>query len=97
MSVGNPQTLNDWNGNAGAIAVQLREILHRVEVYADELSRITDADLEALGMASGDVSVLRSAVADMLDLATVFKGGASGHLTGTYDYTQFVGLLYGCI
>ena len=95
MSAGNPQTMNDWNYRSGSLAVQLRETLHMIAVFATELGAITDADLIALGFVQADVNTLRSAIGDANDLATIFGGGASVHLTGTYDYTTFVKLLYG--
>ena len=95
MTAGNPQTMNDWNWRAGSLAVQLRETLHTITVFAQELGAITDAGLIALGFVQADVDTLRSAIGDASDLATIFGGGASVHLTGTYDYTTFVKLLYG--
>lgn len=97
MSAGNPQGLSDWNNRAGQLAIQLREILHNIQVFKSELDAVTDATLTGLGMAQTDVDDLRSAYADAADLATIFTGGASIHLTGTYNYTQFLKLLYGVI
>jgi len=94
---GNPALKENWDSRSGNLAVSLREILHQIQTFKLELDTITDEDLEALGYSSGDVAILRSAIGDMDDLATVFNGGSSNHLTGTYDYTSFVKLLYGVV
>lgn len=95
MAAGNPQGLTDWNYRAGSLAVQLRETLHNIDVFAATLAATTDAVLLALGMAQADINTLRSAITDAADLSKVFNGTASVHLTGTYNYTQFIKLLYG--
>jgi hypothetical protein len=94
---GNPALMVNWDSRSGNLAVSLREIMHQIDVFSQELATITDAELEALGYSSEDVSVLRSAVADMEDLSLVFQGQASQHVTGTYDYQTFVKLLYGVV
>lgn len=95
MAAGNPQGLTDWNYRAGSLAVQLREVLHNIDVFSQELGAAPDATLLALGMAQGDVNTLRSAITDAADLSKVFNGLASAHVTGTYNYTTFIKLLYG--
>ena len=95
MSAGNPQTMNDWNYRSGSLAVQLEETLHLSAVVSSATGAITDAGLIARGFVEADINTLRSAIGDANDLATIFGGGTSIHLTGTYDYTTFVKLLYG--
>ena len=94
---GNPALKENWDSRSGNLAVSLRELLHQIQVFASELAAVTDADLLALGYVQTEIDILRSAVNDMDDLAGVFTGVSSTHLTGTYDYTSFVKLLYGVV
>jgi hypothetical protein len=99
MSVGFPQTLNDLNSQVGGQSVALREALRNVQRLKLQLDAVTDGVLLAApyALAQGDINTLRSAYVDMNDLALVYQGSASSHLTGTYDYRTFAKLLWGWV
>jgi hypothetical protein len=99
MSVGFPQTLNDLNSQVGGQSVALREALRNVQRLKLQLDAVTDGVLLAAPytLVQGDINTLRSAYVDMNDLALVYQGSASSHLTGTYDYRTFAKLLWGWV
>jgi hypothetical protein len=99
MSVGFAQTLNDLNSQVGGQSVALREALRNVQRLKLQLDAVTDGVLLAApyALAQGDINTLRSAYVDMNDLALVYQGSASSHLTGTYDYRTFAKLLWGWV
>jgi hypothetical protein len=99
VTVGFPQTLSDLNSQAGSLSVALRTDMVNIQRFQTQLAAIPDATLLAapIGLAQADINVLRSAFADMNDLANVYEGIASTHLTGTYDYRTFSKLLWGFV
>jgi len=99
MTVGFPQGLNDLNSQLGGVAVGVRESLRNAQRLQLQIAAITDATFLAApyALAQGDINTFRSAIGDLNDLAGVFQGSASSHLTGTYDYRTFSKLLWGFV
>ena len=99
MAVGFPQTAGDLNSRLGSISVAIREQLRNAQVLKGEIDAITDATflIAPFSLAQPDINNLRSAMSDLNDLANIFQGSASTHLTGTYDYRTFSKLLWGFV
>ena len=99
MTVGFPQTLTDLNSQLGGVAVGVREALRNAQRLQLQIAAIPDATFLAApyAMAQADINTMRSAITDLNDLAGVFQGSASAHLTGTYDYRTFSKLLWGFV
>jgi hypothetical protein len=74
----------------------VRDTLASVERFQTLLAATPDANLQALGYSVGDVAQLKSAFADLNDLARVYRGLATAK-TLPYDYTQFAKLLVGVV
>jgi hypothetical protein len=89
MAAGFQTDLAGANSAAWSMVVTLRNALEQIEQYKIWLDGVGSAGLVALGMTSQDAAVLISAFADLNDLANVYSGKASTHVTGTYDYTTF--------
>jgi len=71
----------------------LRDVIEDILNFKTGLDTVTVADLQALGMSSTDANTLKSSYSDLADFAAVYKGLASSHLTGTYDFRTFAKLL----
>ena len=99
MSVGFPQTLNDLNSRAGSLSVAMREQMKSVQTFQNEIAAITDATFlgAPYSMSQADINTLRSAIGDLNDLANVYLGVTSTHVTGTYNYQTFSKLLWGFV
>lgn len=97
VAVGNPKTLQDWNFRAGSLAVQLRDVLHSWDTFAQELDAEPDQELLDLGMPQDAIDIMRSATTDAEDFSGVFNGKDSQFLTGNHDFTAFIKLLYGVV
>jgi hypothetical protein len=97
VPAGFPFGLNDVNSRAGSLSVACRDTLRQVQLFKAELDTQADAYYTGLGMTSGDLANLRSAYVDLNDLANVYMGVASTHLTGTYDYRTFSKLMWGAV
>jgi hypothetical protein len=94
MAVGAPVTLGDVNGAAGQIARQIFSATDNVKKFKGWLDSVSVADLQALGMSAGDANILKSAIADLADLAEIFSGG-NPVATLPHDYRTFSKLLIG--
>jgi hypothetical protein len=92
---GFPFGLTEINQRAGSLSVAVRDSLRQVQLFKGELDTQVDAYYTGLGMSSGDLATLRSSFVDLNDIANIYLGVASSHLTGTYDYRTFSKLLWG--
>jgi hypothetical protein len=99
MTVGFPQTLGDLNSAAGGLSIAVREALRNVQRFQTQLAAVPDATLLAapIALVQADINTLRSSFTDLNDLAGLYAGAASTHLTGTYDYRTFSKLLWGFV
>lgn len=96
MAAGFQATLSQVNGQGAGLVISLRNTFVQIQEFKAWLDTVGHAGLVALGMsgsAPDDAATLISAFNDLNDLAGVFTGAASTHLTGTYDYRTFAKLL----
>ncbi len=73
----------------------LRTAMHDAQSFYLWVSAQSDADLEALGFSSGDVSTLKSAAADANELAVLYTGGSLGSYTLPYNFSASQRLVIG--
>jgi hypothetical protein len=95
MAAGRSVSVAEFNNVWGGLAGNLHAVLKNIEQAQTVLAGYTSADLVALGFVQADADTLKSAAGDMADLAGIFRGAASTHLTGTYDYRTFAKRLLG--
>lgn len=98
MSVGFTVTKADLDARGGAIALDLRSVLYRVQIYKQTLDTLTVANLQALGYATSptdETAILKSAFADLDQLRTIYEGTAN--LTVAKDFRIFAKLLTGVV
>jgi hypothetical protein len=100
MAIGIPVSTSDINNIFGGTARDLDSTLTRVLQSASWLAAQPDAVLEAApyNIASGDVAILRSAWADLVDIANLYQGtegGANSHGGVAYDHRTFAKQLIG--
>ena len=96
LSIGFAKTKADIDNRAGAIAVDIRDALTRAQRLNTILAAMTTNELVALGydeLTKSEVSVLKSAIGDLNQLASVFQGLATR--TPAYDYMTFAKQLTG--
>lgn len=74
MTVGASKTRMDIDATAAQVARQLFSAFEAVKQFKAWLDTQVNADLEALGYSAYDVAVLKSALADLDDLAKAFDG-----------------------
>lgn len=96
MSLGFPQTKNDWDNRAGQLAITLRNTLTDIQRFQTLLTATPDVNLTGLGYSSTEVAQMKSAFTDLNDLARIYSGLASAK-TLPYDYTTFAKLLTGVV
>lgn len=90
MTAGYQFTLASVNSQAGVVAQGVRQALYQASLFETWLAGFGAANLETqLNMATADANLLVSAMADLADFETMWNGGQSIHLTGTYNYSQF--------
>lgn len=97
MSVGFPATKLDIDARAGQLALQLRDTLLQIQQFNTWLLATPDANLTGLspGYTAGEVATLKSAYADLAQLAAVYQGTATR--TPAYNYQTFAKLLVGVV
>lgn len=97
MSVGLTVTKADLDQRAGAIALDLRSVFYRIQIYKQTLDTLTVANLQALGYAVSpdEASELKSAFTDMDKLRQIYEGTATQ--ATTYDFRTFAKLLTGVV
>lgn len=93
MSVGLPISKGEVDQQAGSIARSLHNVLHNAALLKGWLDTQTTQDLVDLGYSEGEAAVLKSAYADLAELAGVFEGGEPREVA--YDYRTFAAQLIG--
>jgi hypothetical protein len=97
MSVGFTVTKADLDQRAGSIALDLRGVLYRVQIYKQTLDTLTVANLQALGYSASpdEASLLKSAFTDLDKLRQVYEGTATQ--ATVYDFRTFTKQLTGVV
>jgi len=93
MALGAAISQSEVNQVAAAIARQAFSLFATVAEFSTFLLATPDATLVALGFSAGEVATLKSGIADLVQLKTVFEG--TGTRTPAYDYRQFTKLFLG--
>lgn len=93
MAVGFPTSKNDIDGRAGRIALDIRDGLAAAAGLKAWLDTQPDANLTALGYTTGEVAILKSAMADLNQLNSIYTGAAN--LATAKDFRTFAKLLLG--
>jgi len=100
MSVGFTKNKADIDNKAGAIALDLRNLMDRIEVFKTTLDTLTDVELLALPGTNGgaswvqaEVDRLRSAAGDWNQLRTIYEGTVN--LSVAKDFRTFSKTLTG--
>lgn len=93
MAAGIPITKDRINTQAGAIAAAVFTALQNVSEFKAWLDSVSVNDLESVyGFTADDAAVLKSAYADLADLAAVWAGGTPA---AAHDYRIFARRLIG--
>lgn len=93
MSVGLAVTKGEIDSRAGDIARTFQRAFEDVGTMKTYLDATVEADLIALGYTANEVAVLKTAWADLAQLATIWIGSAA--LPAAKDFRQFVRQLWG--
>lgn len=86
-------TKGSIDSTVGGVAVAVESALTRVRQFKYFLDGQADADLVALGYSAGDVAILRSACADLDQLAALYQG--VGTVAVAKDFRTFAKRLMG--
>lgn len=78
---------------AGKVAQDVNAAMTEIQAFKDYLDGQVDADLTALGYSAGDVANLRSALADLSQLRTIYLGTAA--LAAVKDFRVFARRIWG--
>lgn len=95
MTLGFPALKTDIDARSGQLALTLRDTFRSIQLFKAWLDTKTDQNLLDLGYNQGEVNTLRSAMADLDQLRTVYEGTATR--TPAYDYRTFAKLLVGVV
>lgn len=93
MSLGLLITKNDIDLRAGGIALNFQAVFDDVIIMKSFLDITPDADLVALGYTNQEVATLKTAYADLFQLAGIWSGQTS--LAAPKDFRTFVRQLWG--
>lgn len=97
MAAGIQVTKPELDNVAGTVARSVFNVLGSVQQVKAWLDTQTVTDLETLGYSTADANTLKSAYADLAELASVFNNGTPAHTTA-YDFRVFakrlIGVLY---
>lgn len=96
MAVGIGVTKAEIDNVAGSTARSLFNVFTNVQQVKAFLDTKTTGDLEAMGYTANEAAVLKSAYADLAELASVFNNGTPAHTTA-YDFRTFSKQLIGII
>lgn len=96
MTVGLPANKADLDNVAGSTARSLFNVLSNVQQIKGWLDTKTTGDLEGMGYTANEAAVLKSAYADLAELASVFNNGTPAHTTA-YDFRTFSKQLIGIV
>lgn len=92
---GNQSTEASVTTKAVSVLANLRDALKNAQDFYLWVSSQTDVDLEGLGFAAADVSMLKSAAADANELAVLYNGGGLGTYTLPYNFSASQRLVIG--
>lgn len=93
MPVGYNVTKNDLDARAGGLAFNVRSHFEEIANLKTWLDAKPDNDLTAMGYTSGEVAILRSAIADLAKLGDIYHGTQTQ--TPAYDFRTFAKQLTG--
>ena len=93
MSVGLPVTQGEIDSRAGEIARTFQRAFEDVFTMQTYLEATPNPDLVALGYSEQDVAVLKTAFADLTQLANIWAGQEA--LAAPKDFRTFVRQLWG--
>lgn len=91
--VGLAVSKQEIDARAGAIARAFQKAFQDVTTLSTFLERSTVESLEGLGYTADDVTLLKSAINDLGELAMIWKGSAT--LAQPKDFRTFVSRLWG--
>lgn len=94
MAAGLQVSQAEINAVSGTVARAVFAALSDVTEFKAWLDTVSVGDLETLGFSNADANSLKSAFADLADLAGVFQGGAPARNL-PYDYRVFAKRLIG--
>lgn len=95
MSAGYPKDKANVDSIAGTLAREVNRLMRMADQFKTELDAYNDASLTGLGYTAGEVTQLRTAAADLSQLATVYRGGAN--LAVAKDFRASVRPLWGVL
>jgi len=78
-------------GNAQSLCQRVRDAIIEAHGFYNWLSAQSDTELTGIGFAAGDVSLLRSAFADLDALWLLYNGQPAPptyNITGTYNFSS---------
>lgn len=93
MAVGLDANKAEIDSAAATCALQMRETFAAVARLQTYLAATADATLVGLGYTSGEVATLKSAIADLNQLRTIYEGTAN--LASAKDFRTFAKQLTG--
>lgn len=93
MSVGLPATKSEIDTRSGDIARQFQRSFGDVVTLQQYLIATANADLVALGYTDEEVATLKTAWADLMQLAEIWTGAEA--LAAPKDFRVFVSRLWG--
>jgi hypothetical protein len=96
VAVGIPVNKAEIDNVAGSAARSLFNVFSNIQQIKAFLDTKTTGDLEAMGYTANEAAVLKSAYADLAELAATFNGSAPGHTTA-HDFRTFAKQLIGII
>jgi len=93
MSVGLPVTKQEIDTRSGDLARSFQKNFDDVITLQGYLAATVDADLIALGYTANEVAILKTSLADLAQLGTIWTGAAA--LPDPKDFRTFVRQLWG--
>jgi hypothetical protein len=93
MSVGLPVTKEEIDSRAGDTARGFQKLFEDVATMKVYLDATDEPTLVALGYTANEVAILKTAFADLAELATIWVGDAA--LAAPKDFRQFARQLWG--
>ncbi len=93
MSVGTTITKKELDAAITAIGTDIHLAMNRAAEFKYYLDGVLDEDLTTLTYSAGDIANLRTAVADINQMSTIFNGAAS--LAVAKDFRTFLRRVWG--
>lgn len=95
MSVGYPKNKESIDGIVGELALSFNRDFRRAVQLKTELDAYTDQQLTGAGYVAGEVTALRTLVADLLQLNNIYTGSAT--LSSAKDFRASLRPLWGVL